>query len=154
MTLGTPAVSTVALSIVAFLLVKCSLHVGAFCAGAAAAHTWIKRTSLTTDDSQAFDARFRKGRASTLLLDSVCHTLCNLAERMAGDVHAHAEAVGAATQELAPVCQASDDKSLPLKDAAVKTVAANIKLQRRLEEAERKIRSHIGELRQSRRQSL
>ncbi|MCC6492847.1 MAG: hypothetical protein IT424_07485 [Pirellulales bacterium] len=73
--------------------------------------------------------------------------LCWLAEGMAGDVQAHAAVVGAASRELTPICQSRSEQQQPIKEAAIKTVAANMKLQRRLEEAERKIRTHIGELR-------
>lgn len=134
------------MSIVAFVILKCALHAAAFGAGMVAAVTWLRRESHLESAAERAARRRTVNFNSLTQIESARRTLCTLAEDMAGQVHAHATAVGAVSDDLTPVCQAATDQDQPFAEAAVKTVAANRKLQHRLEDAERQIRSHIGEL--------
>jgi hypothetical protein len=134
------------MSIAAVVLLKCALYAAAFGAGMLAAVTWLQREAIRPSAAERAARRRKLNFDSLPQIESARRTLCTLAEDMAGQVHAHAAAVEAVSDDLNPVCTSADNEDQPLKDAAVKTVAANKKLQRRLEDAERQIRSHIGEL--------
>lgn len=129
-----------------YLLIDIALGITALLLGVAGTLLYVRQTGAAqktdrADDDAQLQQVYQNERAAM-----AAQNLRDLAENMASDVGAHCRMVSGISNELGSLPADADDGKA-VANAVSKIVSANADLQKRLEEAERKIAAQAEEIR-------